>query len=204
MRRIHRYRFSAAVSISPHTAWITMAASTARGRGASNSASSTSTSSTMMADISPVTWVCPPERREAAVFDSEPATPSPAESPAAMFAAPDPTSSWFESIEYPSLAANSRAALSPSASPTIAMASPPNTTGAMSPSSMPGSPIGGRPLGTSPTTATPRSARSAAEEITMAAISTTSPHGTRARIWLPGRAPPVRLLRAGSSAYPVE
>ena len=41
----------------------------------------------------------PPERRDAAVFDSDPATPMPPDRPAATLAAPVASSSWFVSME---------------------------------------------------------------------------------------------------------
>ena len=83
--------------MSPQTAWTTMAESTARGSGAIDSTNATSTTTTMRAVARPTTWELPPARATAAVFDRLPATPRPPESPAPTLAAPDATSSWFES-----------------------------------------------------------------------------------------------------------
>ena len=79
--------------MSPHTAWITMADRMARGSGASVSTRNANATSTTRAAKTPVICVWPPERREAAVLDSEPATPIPPESPAARLAVPAPTNS---------------------------------------------------------------------------------------------------------------
>ncbi len=48
--------------------------------------------------MTPVSCVLPPDRRDAAVLESEPATPRPPETPAAMFAAPVASSSWLVSM----------------------------------------------------------------------------------------------------------
>ncbi len=94
-------------------------------------------------------------------------------------AAPAATSSWFESTRYPPSWANNRAADSPSASPTMAIASPPKSTAGSKLTGTPGSPIGGSPDGTAPTVATPFSSRFVACEIAIAPTRTSKPHGIR-------------------------
>ena len=92
-RRIRRYRRNAVTSMRPQTAPTTIAASTARGRSVKNQVNATITTTTRPADVMPVTWLRPPACAAAAVFDRLPATPRPPDSPAAMLAAPMPTSS---------------------------------------------------------------------------------------------------------------
>ncbi len=97
LRRMAAYLRRAATSISPHTAWMTTAESTVRGSDDNAGATSASTSSTSVAAAIPVICERLPVRYAAAVFDSEPPTPSPPENPAPMLAAPVASSSWSAS-----------------------------------------------------------------------------------------------------------
>ena len=127
----------------------------------------------------PAIWLRPPDRSTAAVFDRLPATPKPPNSPEPRLPAPTASSSWLASIRSPVLAANRRAALRPSASPTNATAAPATTRPVMSLIETSGIDGTGRPWGTSPTTATPCAARSIALETARPSTRVTSAHGTR-------------------------
>ena len=160
---------------------MTIADSTARGSWASRPAAATTKTSTTTAAATLLTWVNAPARALAAVFDRDPPTPIPPNSPEARLAAPVATNS--RSSAAGSLMSvpfeNVRAAASPSAIATAPMASPPVTIAGHCPRSSTGSPGSGSPLGMSPTTTTPRPASPSRSETTIPATSTTSDHGTR-------------------------
>ncbi len=103
---------------------MTTALSTASGNADRAGASTLMTTSATIAVAMPETWLRAPADAAVAVFDSDPATPSPPKIPAAMLAVPAASSSWSALTRYPPLTANSRAALSPSASPTRAREPP--------------------------------------------------------------------------------
>ncbi len=166
------------MSIRPHTAWMTIAESTALGSAESNGAKKAIVSTASSAVVSPATWLRPPARLDAAVLDRLPATPKPPNSPELRFAAPKASSSWLASMRTPPWVANSRAALSPSASPTNAIAAPARRIAPYWLAGIPGSDGAGSPCGTSPTTATPRAARSMTLDTTSPPTRVTSAQGT--------------------------
>ena len=91
-------RRSAGMSTSSITAAITTAASVAFGSFSNRPVSSSSVRTVRTATTRPESCVCAPADPLTAVFESEPLTTMPLESPLARFAPPSPSSSRLASI----------------------------------------------------------------------------------------------------------